>query len=98
MMIVASNNITLSNVNDGTTVHIAYADSPDGKDGFYVGGGGTNLLSNTQSFDSNWTWDNIGHSFANGVLTLSSTTSNGTSRMYQSVASGNPSEKTLSVS
>ena len=46
MMIVASNNITLSNVNDGTTVHIAYADSADGKDGFYVGGG-TNLLQGT---------------------------------------------------
>lgn len=34
MMIVANNSITLSNVNDGTIVHIAYANSADGKDGF----------------------------------------------------------------
>ena len=34
MMIVASNNITLSNVNDGKIIHIAYANSADGKDGF----------------------------------------------------------------
>ena len=54
-----------------------------------------NLLLNTQSFDNNWVWDSIGHSFANGVLTLSST---GNSRMYQLVASGNPNGKTLSVS
>ena len=45
-MIVASNNITLSNVNDGSTpyVHIAYANSADGTNGFYVGGGGVNLI------------------------------------------------------
>lgn len=61
-------------------------------------GGGTNLLLNTQSFDSYWAWDNIGHSFANGVLTLSNATTNGTSRMYQAVASGNPEGKTLSLS
>ena len=54
MMIVASNNITLSNVNDGSTpyVHIAYANSADGTDGFYVSGGGTNLASGTSS---DWT-------------------------------------------
>jgi hypothetical protein len=54
-----------------------------------------NLLLNTQSFDNNWVWDNIGHSFANGVLTLSSTDN---SRIYQLVASGNPNGKTVSVS
>jgi hypothetical protein len=34
---------------DGKTsyFHVAYANSADGKDGFYVGGGGTNLLSAT---------------------------------------------------
>lgn len=61
-------------------------------------GGATNLLLNTQSFDSNWTWDNIGHSFDNGVLTLSAVTTNGTSRMYQPVADVNPIGKTLSIS
>ena len=45
-MIVANNSLTLSNVNDGTIVHIAYADSADGTDGFYVGGG-TSLLTGT---------------------------------------------------
>lgn len=49
-MIVASNSFTLSNVNDGSTpyFHIAYANSADGKDGFYVGGG-TNLLQGTSN-------------------------------------------------
>lgn len=99
MMIVASNNITLSNVNDGSTpyVHIAYANSADGTDGFYVSGGGTNLLLNTQSFDSNWAWENIDHSFANGFLTLSGR-NNGVSRMYQALADGNPNGKTFSLS
>ena len=54
-----------------------------------------NLLLNTQSFDNNWVWENIGHSFANGVLTLSSTNND---RMYQAIASGNPNGKTVSVS
>ena len=55
-MIVASNNITLSNVNDGSTpyFHIAYANSADGTDGFYVGGGRTNLLTNTGDLSANW--------------------------------------------
>lgn len=43
MTIVANNSLTVSNVNDGTIVHIAYANSSDGTDGFYVGGG-RNLL------------------------------------------------------
>ncbi|MRH47199.1 peptidase, partial [Lactobacillus reuteri] len=36
-------------------------------------GGGVNLLLNTQNFDHNWAWDNIDHSYAKGVLTLSDT-------------------------
>lgn len=56
---------------------------------------GRNLLLNTQSFDSNWAWEGIGHSFANGVLTLSSTNND---RMYQALASGSPNGKTFSVS
>ncbi len=46
MTIVAKNSLTLSNINDGTITHYAYAYSADGKDGFYVGGG-TNLLINS---------------------------------------------------
>ena len=40
---------------DGKTpyLHIAYANSADGKNGFYVGGG-TNLLTNTGEFNANW--------------------------------------------
>ena len=56
MMIVASNNITLSNVNDGTTVHIAYANSADGTDGFYIGGG-RNYLVNSGNFSNTDNWD-----------------------------------------
>lgn len=48
MTIVASNNITVSNVNDGTITHYAYANSADGKDGFYISGG-TNLAHRTSS-------------------------------------------------
>lgn len=59
--------------------------------------GGTNLLLNTQSFDSNWVWENVRHSFANGFLTLSSM-NNGVSRMYQPVSDGNPNGKTFSLS
>ncbi|MDV2632784.1 collagen-like protein [Lactococcus lactis] len=56
MTIVASNSLTVSNINDGTITHYAYAYSADGKDGFYVGGGGTNLLfnSNFSSGLANW--------------------------------------------
>ncbi|WP_223209172.1 phage tail spike protein [Limosilactobacillus fermentum] len=60
-------------------------------------GGGVNLLLNTQNFDRNWIWDQIGHRFANGVLTLSDT-NNGNSRMYQAVADGDPTRKTFSLS
>jgi hypothetical protein len=46
---------------DGKTpyLHIAYADSADGKDGFYVGGG-TNLISG--SYDSSWDFNKNGNS------------------------------------
>lgn len=60
-------------------------------------GGGVNLLLNTKNFDKNWAWDQIGHSFANGVLTLSGT-NNGNFRMYQAVADGDPTRKTFSLS
>lgn len=59
-------------------------------------GGGVNLLLNTQNFDHNWAWDNIYHSYAKGVLTLSDT-NNGNSRMYQGLAD-NPAGKTFSLS
>lgn len=54
-MIVASNSFTLSNINDGSTpyFHTAYANSADGKNGFYVGGGGTNLIVQSQ-LKSGW--------------------------------------------
>lgn len=58
-------------------------------------GGGVNLLLNTQNFDHNWAWDNIDHSYAKGVLTLSDT-NNGNSRMYQGLAD-NPAGKTFSL-
>lgn len=60
-------------------------------------GGGINLLTNTQLFDYNWTWDQIGHSFTNGVLTLSDT-NNGNSRMFQGVAGGSTTGRTFSLS
>ena len=48
MTIVAKNSLTLSNVNDGTITHYAYANSADGTDGFYISGG-VNLLTGTSS-------------------------------------------------
>ena len=60
-------------------------------------GGGVNLLTNTQLFDHNWSWDQIEHSFANGVLTLSDTNS-GYSRTLQSVAGGGTTGRTFSLS
>ncbi|NRD17827.1 hypothetical protein HRD65_10100 [Lactococcus lactis subsp. lactis] len=55
MTIVASNSLTLSNVNDGTITHYAYANSADGKDGFYVGGR-TNLLFNSNFSSGLYHW------------------------------------------
>ncbi|MCT1174268.1 hypothetical protein EFL89_08555, partial [Lactococcus lactis] len=47
MKIVASNSLTLSNVNDGTITHTAYAYSADGKDGFTTEYPNLNLLVNS---------------------------------------------------
>lgn len=55
MTIVTKNSLTLSNVNDGTITHYAYANSSDGKDGFYVGGG-TNLLINSNFSSGLYHW------------------------------------------
>ena len=60
-------------------------------------GGGVNLLLNTRNFDHNWAWDNIDHSYAKGVLTLSDV-NNGNSRMFQNVTGDSPIGKIVSVS
>ena len=49
MTIVASNSLTISNVNDGTITHTAYAYSADGKDRFTNVYPNLNLLKNTKS-------------------------------------------------
>ncbi|MGX8058387.1 DUF7013 family protein [Lactococcus lactis] len=49
MTIVASNSITLSNVNDGTITHTAYAYSADGKDRFSTIYPNLNLLKGTRT-------------------------------------------------
>lgn len=48
MKIVASNSLTLSNVNDGTITHTAYAYSADGTDRFTTAYPNLNLSNNTQ--------------------------------------------------
>ena len=55
MTIVASNSITLSNVNDGTITHVAYANSADGTDGFTTVYPNLNLLDGTKDFSGTWT-------------------------------------------
>lgn len=60
-------------------------------------GGGVNLLKNTQSFDANWIWNSVGHSFLDGVLTLSNI-SGTESRMFQNLNEIAPKGKTFSVS
>ncbi len=57
MTIVASNSLTVSNVNDGTITHTAYANSADGTDGFTTVYPNLNLLKNTklQSYTSTGT-------------------------------------------
>lgn len=93
MKIVASNSITVSNVNDGTITHIAYANSADGTDGFYIGGG-RNLLNNTDkdiSVTSHTTdgypaWANIdtGFSFEHGkTYTFSAEAKNSTDKIAE---------------
>ena len=49
MKIVASNSLTISNVNDGTITHTAYSYSADGKDRFTNVYPNLNLLKNTKS-------------------------------------------------
>lgn len=93
MTIVASNSLTVSNVNDGTITHTAYANSADGTDGFYVGGG-RNLLNNTDkdiSITSHTTddypaWANIdtGFSFDHGkTYTFSAEAKNSTDNIAE---------------
>ena len=52
MKIVASNSLTISNVNDGTITHTAYAYSADGTDRFTTVYPRFNLLSGTAKFDN----------------------------------------------
>ncbi len=69
MTIVASNSLTVSNVNDGTITHIAYANSADGTDGFTTVYPNLNLLTNSRLQSGNIT------PFApvnNAVLTINS--------------------------
>ena len=49
MTIIASNSLTLSNVNDGTITHTAYANSVDGTDGFTTVYPNLNLLVNSSA-------------------------------------------------
>ncbi len=53
MTIVASNSLTLSNVNDGTITHTAYSWSADGTDGFTTVYPNLNLLNNTKITQNN---------------------------------------------
>lgn len=88
MTIVTKNSLTLSNVNDGTITHYAYANSADGTNGFYVGGA-TNLLQGTQDFSgSNWlylgtSWIKTDETY-NGLSVVETTNDwNGISQYYQ---------------
>ena len=54
MTIVASNSLTLSNINDGTITHYAYAYSADGTDGFSTVYPNLNLLTGTKDFSGTW--------------------------------------------
>ncbi|WP_260140986.1 hypothetical protein [Lactococcus lactis] len=55
MTIVASNSLTLSNVNDGTITHVAYANSADGTNGFTTVYPNLNLLTNSRLQSGNIT-------------------------------------------
>lgn len=59
MTIVASNSITLSNVNDGTITHTAYAYSADGTDRFTTVYPNLNLGDNTKTFADAEKWPNL---------------------------------------
>lgn len=64
MTIVTKNSLTLSNVNDGTITHTAYAYSADGTDRFTNVYTNLNLLDGTKDFSGNWSnsgnWVNDG--------------------------------------
>ena len=55
MTIVTKNSITVSNVNDGTITHTAYAYSIDGTDRFTTVYPNLNLLDGTKDFSGTWT-------------------------------------------
>ena len=57
MTIVTKNSLTVSNINDGTITHTAYAYSADGTDGFTTVYPNLNLLQGTNAqapINSNW--------------------------------------------
>lgn len=54
MTIVTKNSLTLSNVNDGTITHYAYAYSADGTDRFTTVYPNLNLLDGTKDFSGTW--------------------------------------------
>lgn len=54
MTIVASNSLTVSNVNDGTITHSAYSWSSDGTDRFTTVYPNLNLLDGTKDFSGDW--------------------------------------------
>ena len=64
MKIVASNSITVSNVNDGTITHTAWSYSADGTDRFTTIYPNLNLLDGTKDFSGDWlytwAWQNDG--------------------------------------
>jgi hypothetical protein len=80
---------------DGKTpyFHIAYADSADGKDGFYVGGG-LNLLPGTRDFDQ-WSISGTKVAVTNGSETFQAVTGTNSSASYYDIVSFNnlPLEK-----
>ncbi|QRZ35310.1 collagen-like protein [Lactococcus lactis subsp. lactis] len=62
MTIVASNSLTISNVNDGTITHTAYSYSADGTDGFTTVYPNLNLLKGTRNLTATSTttvWDTL---------------------------------------
>ena len=78
MTIVASNSITVSNVNDGTITHTAYANSADGTNGFTTVYPNLNLLAGTKDFSGS-SWVNLTLWQSDGTykgLTVKSTQSN----------------------
>ncbi|WP_332407183.1 hypothetical protein [Pseudolactococcus laudensis] len=73
MKIVASNSLTISNVNDGTITHVAYANSSDGTDSFTTVYPNLNLLDDTATFDktnpnsSNYSVSTITKTMVSGI-------------------------------